>query len=138
MAVNKDFSKFSWVYPGRNPKNFKGAIQEYILKDGSKIAIAFTKDGAYVLKDDQGYFATIDYIAKGGIFDAGVPIQEYNECKVIANVFIADTGNRIESIDFNEENIKEIAFKDEKYAKEDIEKRLRVVGKYGFFTVFTG
>lgn len=139
VKVNKEFSKYSWVYPGRNPKYFKGAIQEYKLKNGGVIAVAFMKDGAYVLEDDNGdYFATIDYIAKGGLFDEGTPLRDYEECRPLAHVFIAETGNSIEDIILNESNINKIPFEDKDFVKEDIVKRLRVVGIYGFFTVFKG
>lgn len=138
MAVNKEFSKFKWVYPERNPKNFKGAIQEYKLKNGTTLAVAFTEKGAFFVEDSQGYFGTIDFIAKDGLFNSGVPIDEYAECKAIARVFIAASGDKIEGIDFNEENFKKIDFYDAPTVRDDIENRLKAVGRYGFFTVFTG
>lgn len=137
--VNKEFSKYTWVYPERNPRVFKGAIQEYKLKNGGVIAVAFMKEGAYILEDDNGdYFATIDYIGKGGLFDDGTPLNEYAECRPLAHVFIAETGDHIEGIDLNESNIDKIPFDDKAFVKEDIVKRLEAVGRYGFFTVFVG
>lgn len=138
MAVNKEFSKFKWVFPERNPRVFKGAIQEYKLKNGKSIAVAFVSNGAFIIEDEQGYFGTIDYIAKDGIFNSGTPIDEYAEAKALARVFIAASGDKIEGIDIDENNFKSVAFEDADDVKRDIENRLKAVGRYGFFTVFTG
>ena len=134
--VNKEFSKYSWVYPEKNPKVFKGAVQEYKLRTGGVVAIAFMKDGAYVLQDSDGsYFNTIDYIAKNGLFNEGYPLRDYEESRPLACVYIAETGDSIEDIVLNDGNINKIPFEDVNFVRADIVRRLEAVGRYGFFTV---
>ena len=131
--VNKKFLSVSWTYPTKNMKTFRGAVQEYAGVDGSKIAVAFTETGAYVLKDEQGYFGTLDYVGKGGVFSQG-DIEDFAETIKIGDIIIGEDGNSIDFAGLNDE-IEGIPFADAESVKEDIVKRLRLVAPFGFYTI---
>jgi len=133
--ANKEFGKYTWTYPSKNVKNFKGAVQEYDATDGSKIAIAFTTDGAYVLKDDQGYFGTLDYAGRGGIFSKGMDtITDYNETIQLGSVYISEDGQSVEGADVYDA-IDDMPLKDIGYVKTDVKNRMIACGGFGLFDV---
>lgn len=137
MALNKEFDKFSWVYPKKNPNKFIGAIEEYKLSDGTKLAVVFNDRGAYVMYDEDGNFTTSDYAGRGGILHNGDEMEDYDNIKVLARVFIATTGNAISAIDTYDDVIASFSFADADAVRDDIIERLKVTGTYGFYTIVT-
>lgn len=135
MALNKEFDKFSWVYPKKNPSKFIGAIEEYKLSDGNKLAVVFNDKGAYVMYDEDGNFTTSDYAGRGGILHNGGELEDYDNIKVLARVFIATTGNAISGVDVYDDVIASFSFADVDAVKADIIERLKVTGTYGFYNI---
>lgn len=137
MALNKEFNKFSWVYPKKNPSNFIGAVEEYPLSAGGKLAVVFNDKGAYVMYDEDGNFTTSDYAGRGGILHNGDDLEEYDNIKVLARVFVASTGDVISGVDVYDDVIAGFSFADVDAARADIIERLKVTGTYGFYTIVT-
>lgn len=130
-----DFKSMDWTFPGKNARGFKGAVQEYKGKDGDNIAVAFTPDGAFVIKDDVGYFTSYDYTGRGGIFSKGLDtISEYEETKQIGAIYITEDGQSIDAVMVLSE-IDNVPFADIETVKADIEARMRAVAPFGFFSV---
>lgn len=139
MAVNKDFAKFKWAYPHKIPATFIGAVCEYALVGGGHLSVAFNADGAFIFKDDAGYFDTVDYIAKDGLFNTDPDLALYDDVIVVGSVTISEAGNTIEDISVNEAILDEFDFRDGVYTvKNDIYERLKATGKFGFTEILKG
>ena len=133
--VNKQFTKYSWVYPSKNVRKFNGAIQEYTATDNTQIAVVFTTEGAYVLRDDTGYFTLNDYIGRGGIFSQGLDIiEDYEETVRLGVVLISEDGQRVELTEICE-GFDTVNFKDRDFVRRDILARMKACGTFGLFDV---
>ena len=135
MVRNEAFYKFQWDFPKKETNVFKGAVKEYPLKNGTKIALAFTATGVYFLKDEMGYYDRVDYTAKDGIFNKTVAITRYDGCQTVGRVFVSETGDSIDEVVICEDVFTAIPFTDAVTARQDIIERLKAVGQFGFFTI---
>lgn len=100
LSVVKSIKELNWTHISVTAKTgLKGAVMNYTSDNGSKLAVGFGSNLAYLLVDDAGAFEAADL--EGLIKDKSVDMADPRSIEGVVALAIVGDGH----VDLNEDNL---------------------------------